>query len=45
MIAHTLAVEGPSTGVLSGLGFERVATFTDPEEGELWRWRWSASVA
>ena len=40
VIAHTLAVEGPSTGVLTALGFERVATLTDPDEGELWRWRW-----
>jgi ribosomal-protein-alanine N-acetyltransferase len=40
VIAHTLAAESASTGVLSGLGFERVAAFTDPGEGELWRWRW-----
>jgi RimJ/RimL family protein N-acetyltransferase len=43
VIAHTLALEGPSTGVLTALGFERVATLTDPEEGELWRWRWTVS--
>jgi RimJ/RimL family protein N-acetyltransferase len=42
VVAHTLAAEGPSTGVLTHLGFERVATFIDPEEGELWRWRWRA---
>jgi [ribosomal protein S5]-alanine N-acetyltransferase len=42
VVAHTLAAEGPSTGVLTRLGFERVATFMDPAEGELWRWRWRA---
>jgi RimJ/RimL family protein N-acetyltransferase len=43
--AHTLAAESPSTGVLTRLGFERVATFVDPDEGELWRWRWRAPAA
>ena len=45
VIAHTLAIEGPSTGVLTALGFERVETLTHPEEGELWRWRWILSQA
>ena len=39
----TLAGEGPSTGVLADLGFERVATLNDPDDGDLWRWRWIAS--
>jgi hypothetical protein len=30
--------------VLRALGFERVATLTDPEEGEVWRWSWTTPV-
>jgi RimJ/RimL family protein N-acetyltransferase len=44
VVAHTLAGESPSTGVLRALGFERVATLTDPEEGEVWRWSWTTPV-
>lgn len=35
--AHTLAHANPSTGVLSTLGFARVAEI-DSEDGPLWRW-------
>lgn len=39
VIAHTLAQDNPSTGVLRKLGFSQEATVTDPEEGDVWRWR------
>jgi RimJ/RimL family protein N-acetyltransferase len=39
VIAHTLAIESPSTGALRRVGFELVETLTDPDDGEVWRWR------
>jgi RimJ/RimL family protein N-acetyltransferase len=38
VVAHTLAHENPSTGVLRRLGFRRVAEIEDPDDGPLWRW-------
>ncbi|MCV7417209.1 GNAT family N-acetyltransferase [Mycolicibacterium litorale] len=38
VIAHTLAHENPSTGVLRRLGFTRVAEIEDPDDGPVWRW-------
>jgi ribosomal-protein-alanine N-acetyltransferase len=38
VIAHTLAHENPSTGVLRPLGFAKTAELVDPEEGPIWRW-------
>lgn len=39
LMAHTLAAVSPSTRVLSGLGFEKVAEVDDPDEGPVWEWR------
>lgn len=39
VIAHTLAVEGPSTKVLARLGFTNEAEFPDASGTTLWRWR------
>jgi RimJ/RimL family protein N-acetyltransferase len=39
VIAHTLPVESPSTGVLTRLGFVEEAEVPDPEQGTIWRWR------
>lgn len=39
VIAHTLPNEGASTRVLGHLGFRREGTAIDPDEGEVWRWR------
>lgn len=39
LIAHTLPSEGPSTRVLSKCGFVRDGVASDPDEGEVWRWR------
>lgn len=36
--AHTLPEENRSTRVLEALGFRRVETIHDPEDGEIWRW-------
>jgi [ribosomal protein S5]-alanine N-acetyltransferase len=36
--AHTLAVANPSVLVLKKVGFQFVATVTDPDDGDLWRW-------
>ncbi|MGE2715916.1 GNAT family N-acetyltransferase [Mycolicibacterium litorale] len=44
MVAHTLARENPSTGVLRRLGFTRVAELVDVEDGPLWRWELSVSA-
>jgi RimJ/RimL family protein N-acetyltransferase len=41
VIAHTLAVEGPSTAVLARLGFTNEAQLTDDRGTALWRWRLS----
>jgi RimJ/RimL family protein N-acetyltransferase len=41
--AHTLAEEGPSTTVLTKLGFRRVAEIDDPETGPVWRWERAAA--
>ena len=38
VIAHTLANENPSTGVLRHLGFAKRAQLVDPEDGPIWRW-------
>lgn len=38
VVAHTLAHENPSTGVLRRIGFTRVAELEDPEDGLVWRW-------
>jgi [ribosomal protein S5]-alanine N-acetyltransferase len=38
VIAHTLAHENPSTGVLGHLGFANTAELVDPEDGPIWRW-------
>lgn len=38
VIAHTLAHENPSTGVLRRLGFRWVRELADPDEGAVWRW-------
>lgn len=39
VLAHTLAQDSPSTGVLARLGFARVAEQPDPEVGSVWEWR------
>ena len=39
VLAHTLAQANASTRVLERCGFARVATVTDDELGDLWRWR------
>ncbi len=39
VLAHTLAEENPSTGVLQRLGFVKVAELADPEVGTTWEWR------
>jgi [ribosomal protein S5]-alanine N-acetyltransferase len=39
VIAHTLAAENPSMGVLKRLGFIKVAEQVDPDEGPVWEWR------
>jgi [ribosomal protein S5]-alanine N-acetyltransferase len=38
VIAHTLAHDNPSTGVLRRLGFVRAGELVNPEEGPIWRW-------
>lgn len=38
VIAHTLADENPSTGVLRRLGFRLAGELEDPDEGTVWRW-------
>lgn len=38
VIAHTLAHENPSTGVLRRLGFAKTRELVDPEDGPIWRW-------
>jgi RimJ/RimL family protein N-acetyltransferase len=38
VIAHTLAHENPSTGVLRRLGFRFTEEREDPDEGSVWRW-------
>jgi RimJ/RimL family protein N-acetyltransferase len=45
VIAHTLAHENPSTGVLRRIGFTRVAELEDPEDGPIWRWELSVPAA
>jgi RimJ/RimL family protein N-acetyltransferase len=41
VIAHTLAVEGPSTKVLVRLGFTNEQQVQDADGNTLWRWRLS----
>jgi RimJ/RimL family protein N-acetyltransferase len=38
VVAHTLASENPSTGVLRALGFELMEELDDPDEGTIWEW-------
>jgi RimJ/RimL family protein N-acetyltransferase len=38
IVAHTLASENPSTGVLRALGFELTGKLEDPDEGTVWEW-------
>jgi ribosomal-protein-alanine N-acetyltransferase len=38
VIAHTMADENPSTGVLRRLGFTKTRELIDPEDGPIWRW-------
>jgi RimJ/RimL family protein N-acetyltransferase len=38
VIAHTLAHENPSTGVLRNLGFTKTRELIDPDDGPVWRW-------
>ncbi|HEX2284848.1 MAG TPA: GNAT family protein [Mycobacterium sp.] len=38
VIAHTLAHDNPSTGVLRRLGFTKTRDLVDPEDGPIWRW-------
>lgn len=39
VIAHTLAVDNPSTKILARLGFTTEAEVQDAASGTLWRWR------
>ncbi len=41
MIAHTLAVDDPSTKVLARLGFANEEELQDAGGNTLWRWRLS----
>lgn len=43
VIAHTLAVEGPSTKVLARLGFTNEDELQDESGTTVWRWRLSRS--
>ncbi len=36
--AHTLPVMNASTRILGKLGFKKVGSFEDPEDGTVWRW-------
>jgi RimJ/RimL family protein N-acetyltransferase len=36
--AHTLAEENASGRILAKLGMQRVESFHDPDDGEVWRW-------
>ncbi len=37
--AHTISFsDNPSVSVLKKLGFELIGLFTDPDDGEIWRW-------
>lgn len=38
VLAHTLPEANPSTRVLTSLGFTRVGTVLDPDDGPIWRW-------
>ncbi|MGH2959745.1 MAG: GNAT family N-acetyltransferase [Solirubrobacterales bacterium] len=38
VVAHTLANENSSTGVLRSLGFELTGESEDPDEGTVWEW-------
>jgi len=37
-IAHTLAQESASTGILRRLGFTLLGTIVHPEDGTVWKW-------
>jgi ribosomal-protein-alanine N-acetyltransferase len=39
VLAHTLAAENPSVGVLRKLGFQFVREKMDPDDGAVWEWR------
>lgn len=43
VIAHTLAYENPSTGVLRRLGFRWAGEVTHPDDGTVWRWELPAA--
>jgi RimJ/RimL family protein N-acetyltransferase len=43
VIAHTLARENPSTGVLRRLGFTKTRELIDAEDGPIWRWELALS--
>lgn len=43
VIAHTLAVEGPSTAILARLGYTKEEELRDAAGTLLWRWRLSRS--
>jgi hypothetical protein len=45
VIAHTLAHDNPSTGVLRRLGFRWVRELVDSEEGPIWRWELTPNLA
>ncbi|MEM7456263.1 MAG: GNAT family N-acetyltransferase [Planctomycetota bacterium] len=38
ILAHTLPEENASTAVLSRIGFKKIGTVNDPEDGQVWRW-------
>lgn len=39
IIAHTLPKPGPSTSILTRLGFAQTGFAHDPDEGQVWEWR------
>ena len=39
VLAHTLPAESASTQVLRNLGFQYEGEVSDPEDGQVWRWR------
>ena len=41
LVAHTQPQANPPTRILERLGFARVGTIEDPEDGPVWRWRWA----
>lgn len=43
--AHTLPVDGPSTHILTKLGFVNTGSIVHQDDGEIWRWVLSGRVA